>query len=93
MEYKSKDTTNKAKPTNFKTNALHGFIYHAATTPFLWPQERDTSYAVSNLEHVCAPVIHPKTGKLIYKYKVLVEDAMLKETWTTAFGKEFGSLA
>ena len=46
-----------------------------------------------NGEHFCAPVIHPTTGKLITKYTELAKDEEMQEVWTTAFGKEWGSLA
>jgi len=46
-----------------------------------------------DIQHFCAPVVHPVTGELITKYAKLAADPILKETWTTAFGKEFGSQA
>ena len=46
-----------------------------------------------DIEHFCAPVVHPITGETISKYKKLMTDSVLGETWATAFGKEFGNLA
>jgi len=46
-----------------------------------------------HLDHFCAPVIHPTTGKTISKYHVLLKDPLLRDTWSRAFGKEFGNLA
>ena len=46
-----------------------------------------------NVEHFYAPVIHPTTGKMITKYDELARDAEMREVWTTAIGKEWGSLA
>ena len=46
-----------------------------------------------NVEHFCALVIHPTTGKLITKYTELAKDEEMRELWTTAFGKEWGTLA
>eukprot|EP00804_Cyclotella_cryptica_P011478 CCRYP_016405-RA/>CCRYP_016405-RA protein AED:0.32 eAED:0.32 QI:0/0/0/1/0/0/3/0/516 len=46
-----------------------------------------------HLQHFANPVIHPTTGKSISKYDELVYDPLLRETWTTAFGKEIGALA
>jgi len=56
--------------------------------------EEDASKHVHfNVEHFCAPVIHPSTGKMITKYAELVRDAEMREVWTTAFGKEWDSFA
>ena len=51
------------------------------------------AYGPIDLEHFCAPVIHPTTGKIISKYKELANDPEMCEVWMTAFGKEFGGLA
>ncbi|MCP4142532.1 MAG: hypothetical protein GY755_20020, partial [Chloroflexi bacterium] len=44
-------------------------------------------------QHFCAPVTHPVTGETITKYKKLISDPILSDTWKRAFGKEFGGLA
>ena len=46
-----------------------------------------------DIEHFCAPVIHPVTGEHITTYKKLQNDPLLMERWEIAFGKEFGGLA
>jgi hypothetical protein len=46
-----------------------------------------------NIDHFCAPVVHPITGETIMKYQKLAKDPIMSEVWTTAFGKEFGTLA
>ena len=46
-----------------------------------------------NLEHYCAPVIHPTTVEIITKYSKLANDPETRELRTKAFGKQFGSLA
>ena len=46
-----------------------------------------------NLGHYFAPMIHPTNGETIKKYSKLANDPETREVWTTAFGKEFGSLA
>ena len=51
------------------------------------------SYDPIDIEHFCAPVIHPTFGKIIFKYKELTNDPETREVWITAFGKEFGGLA
>ena len=45
------------------------------------------------LEHFCSPVIHPVSGEKISKYQTLAKYPITKETWTTAWGKEWGNLA
>jgi hypothetical protein len=46
-----------------------------------------------DIEHFASPVIHPVTGATITRYQKLVKDPLLRDIWTTAFGKEFGNLA
>ena len=46
-----------------------------------------------DIEHFCAPVVHPETGETITSYRKLAKDKVMKETWTTGFGKEFRNLA
>jgi hypothetical protein len=46
-----------------------------------------------DIEHFCAPVIHPITGETITKYQKLIKDPHTKHIWSLAFGKEFGNLA
>ena len=36
-----------------------------------------------DIEHLCAPVTHPNTGKLISKYTTLEKYPEMKEVWTT----------
>jgi hypothetical protein len=43
--------------------------------------------------HLANPVVHPTTGEHITSYEKLAKDPLMKEVWTTAFGKELGSLA
>ena len=46
-----------------------------------------------NIDHFCAPVIHPSTGKMITKWTELANDPEMTEILSTAFGKEWGVLA
>ena len=48
-----------------------------------------------DMEHFCAPVVHPKTGKVITKYQKLANDPdpEIRETWRNGLGKEFGNMA
>ena len=49
-------------------------------------------YYREDIQHFCAPVIHPSTGEIITSYKKLSKDPELREVWETAFGKEWGCL-
>ena len=56
-------------------------------------REEDKLRTSINIEHFCAPVVHPVTGETISKYQTLARYPVIKETWTTAWGKEWGKLA
>ena len=45
------------------------------------------------IEHMCAGVVHDVTKETITSYKKLVKDPLYRDTWETAFGKEFGNIA
>ena len=45
------------------------------------------------MEHLCAPVVHPVSRETISEYQTLAKDPVTKEIWTTAWGKEWGNLA
>eukprot|EP00804_Cyclotella_cryptica_P001099 CCRYP_008385-RA/>CCRYP_008385-RA protein AED:0.18 eAED:0.13 QI:0/0/0/1/0.4/0.16/6/0/1406 len=49
--------------------------------------------ADADIDHMCAGVVHPTTGETITSYKKLIACPLLRDVWTTAFGKEFGNLA
>ena len=46
-----------------------------------------------DIEHFCAPVVHPVPGETITNYKKLQADPILQELWSRAWGKEFGNMA
>ena len=46
-----------------------------------------------DIEHFCAPVVHPTTGETITQYRKLLRDPITNEVWSTAFGKEWGRMA
>jgi len=46
-----------------------------------------------DIDHFCAPVVHPVKEETIPKYKTLVNDPVTREIWSRAFGKEFGNFA
>ena len=50
-------------------------------------------HSQANLQHFCAPVIHPMTGEIITPYKRLANNPKFREVWETGFGKEWGGLA
>ena len=58
----------------------------------MWRDEHRINADIK-LEHFYAPVIHPVSGEIISKYQTLASDPVTKETWTTAWGKEWGNLA
>ena len=47
----------------------------------------------ADIEHFCEPVEHPDIDKTITKYKKRVTDLVMKDSWTKAMWKRFGSLA
>ena len=60
------------------------------TIPATMEKESKSGGTAFNIEHFCAPVIHPSTGKMITKYAELAKDPEMMEIWTTDFGKEWG---
>ena len=46
-----------------------------------------------NIEHSCAPLINPNTGKTITQYRKLANNPATREVWQTAYGKEFGRMS
>ena len=46
-----------------------------------------------DIEHCCAPVIHPITGETITTYQKFIKDPHTKDIWSLVFGREFGHLA
>ena len=84
-------------PRFITQEALNAFAYNSMSNPPAWsPARADIPtpiYGTGNLEHYCAPVIHPTTGKIISKYRELANDPETREVWVRAFGKEFGGLA
>ena len=50
-------------------------------------------HSQKNLQHFCAPVIHPTTDEIMTSYKRLKNDPKFREVWETGFGKEWGGLA
>ena len=82
---------------NFVTESVHGTNMDIWTPEVFLTADTSSSYGTSNhdadLEHFCAPVVHPEMGETITRYKKLQRDPIMKEVWTKALGKEFGSLA
>merc|ERR1711966_344399 len=97
----TKNTTWKLDGSNYgKTNinpplagisrgALNQFMGNA----FLEELKRTAISAdPTTLEEVANDVVHPVTKETITKYKKLIEDPMLRETWSKAMCKELGRL-
>ena len=58
------------------------------------PTAKPTNAYDVELEHYCAPVVHPVTGVTITQYNKLANDPVTSEIWKEhAFGKEFGRMA
>ena len=51
-----------------------------------------TSNYDTDIEYLCAQIVHIDTGKTIMNYKKLANDPVVGGIWTKALGKEFGSL-
>ena len=46
-----------------------------------------------DLEHFCAPVVHPFPGETITQYRKLDKNPVTREVWQQACGKEFGIMS
>ena len=73
------DTSNSCLPDKFITAS---------------PTAKPTNAYDVELEHYCAPVVHPVTGVTINQYRKLANDPVTSDIWKEhAFGKEFGRMA
>eukprot|EP00804_Cyclotella_cryptica_P007932 CCRYP_019848-RA/>CCRYP_019848-RA protein AED:0.05 eAED:-0.05 QI:0/-1/0/1/-1/1/1/0/1335 len=82
-------------PHFISQDALQAFACHVSapdTSSLFLPKWRQPT-AMPHLQHFANPVVHPTSGKTISKYEELANDPLLRDTWTTAFGKELGALA
>ena len=70
-------------PRIISQEALNAWAYIAMSNPPLYSPARANipppSYNSIDLEHFCAPVIHPTTRKIISKYKELANDPEMSE--------------
>lgn len=82
-------TTNTCYEEDFRVWTPRHFL-HLLTEE---AEQRMESMTPIDIEHFCAPVVHPITGDIITKYNKLYKDPALKEDWIIAFGKEFGNIA
>ena len=71
--------------------ALHTFTANAILQELHWTME--TKVDPLNMEQVANDVVHPVTQETITKYKKLIDDPLLRETWMKAMTKELGRLA
>ena len=46
-----------------------------------------------DIEHFCAPVVHPITDKTTTQYQKLMKDPIINKVWSTVFKKEWGRMA
>ena len=57
-------------------------------------KDRVTEYDANvDPEHFANGVVHPVTKETITKYKKLIDDPLLRDTWQEAMCKELGRLA
>ena len=72
-------------------------ISHLTILPCLPPPPPAVAVltALPGIEHFCAPVMYPKTSKIITKYQCLADNPELKisRTWQNGMGKEFRNMA
>ena len=72
---------------NFITESVHGTNMNIWTPEVFLTADTLSSHGTSthdaDLEHFCAPVVHPETGETIVSYKKLQRDPVMKE-----FGQE-----
>ena len=63
-------------------------VYHWTAHAFVTasPTTRNSNVDV-NIEHFCAPVIHPITSETITKYQKLVKYPVTRDIWPTELGK------
>ena len=59
-------------------------VYHWTPRAFVTaiPTTKNENLDI-NIEHLCAPVIHPITGETITKYQKLVKDPVTRDIWST----------
>merc|ERR1712086_73456 len=75
---------------NFVTANVHGTNMDIWTPEVFLTADTSSSYGTSNhdadLEHFCAPVVHPEMGETITSYKKLQRDPVMTEICTRAMG-------
>ena len=57
------------------------------------PKQLLKQNAPITVEHTCNGVVHPVSGRVITKYKTLINDELLREIWEEAFCIELGRLS
>jgi hypothetical protein len=75
---------------NFLTKCVWAKLPNIFTPTKLRPKTMPTCL---DFKQVAMPMVHPTTGKTISSYKRLINNPATAETWQTAFGKDFGSMA
>ena len=63
------------------------------TVPRVLEEEKLSIAPAVDLQEFCAGVVHPVTNETITKYQKLIDDPLLRDTWTKAMCKELGRLA
>ena len=78
-------------PANISQQALHTFTANAFLQELQWRMESKADPL--NMEQVANGVVHSVTQETITKYKKLIDDPLLSETWMEAMAEELGRLA
>ena len=81
---------------NFATSKVYGEVENTwLPNAFICssPTTRSENQYDVDIEHFCAPFIHPITGETITQYRKLAKDPVTHDVWQTAFGKESGRMA
>ena len=78
-------------PASVSQEALHTSTAKTFLQELQWRMEAKADPL--NLEQVANGVVHPVTQKNHHKYKNLIEDPLLRETWMKAMAKELRRLA
>ena len=80
---------------NFLTATVYGDNNPVYIPNHIHPQLTPYQGADIDIAEFCAPVVHPKTVKVITKYTKLANDTdpKIHEMWLNSMGKEFGNMA
>ena len=83
----------RCRPYRIAKTTVQGALIQFMGNTFLEELKRTSINAIPTaLEEVANGVVHPVTKETITKYKTLIEDPLLRETWSKVMYKELGRL-